>query len=93
VATISGVSRRSEYVHLRVESSERKRWQEAASASGRTLSAMIRDALEVELGDGVATKSVTGLPAWLPLQPQPARAKAPASLEERLAALTELVGL
>jgi hypothetical protein len=36
------------YVHLRAEASERKRWKEAAERSGRTLSAMIRDALEVE---------------------------------------------
>jgi hypothetical protein len=43
VATLSGVS---VYVHLRAEANERERWKQAANASGRSLSAMIRDALE-----------------------------------------------
>jgi hypothetical protein len=50
VVTISSVAHRSTFVHLRAELAERKRWQEAASSSGRSLSALIRDALEAELG-------------------------------------------
>jgi len=79
VVTVKGVSSRSEYVHLRVEPSERKGWQEAAERSGRSLSAMIREALEVELErcDHVQAEQVSA-PSVSP-QAQPARARAEAA--------------
>ena len=61
MVTVSGVSNRSVFVHLRVTATERKRWQEAAASSGRSLSQMIRDGIEGKLagrdhreGDGVS---------------------------------------
>jgi hypothetical protein len=85
------VSSRSEYVHLRVEPSERKRWQEAAERSGRSLSAMVRDALEVELERCDHADNDEGLRSSVSPHQHSARAKAPATLAERLAAIGELV--
>jgi hypothetical protein len=83
VVTVNGVSSRSEYVHLRVEPSERKRWKEAAERSGRSLSAMIRDAFEAELercdhvqAEQMASPSVsspTSLARAKPLEERPGR--------------------
>lgn len=84
MATLSGVLI---YVHLRAEASERERWKEAAERSGRTLSAMIRDALEVELERCDHGQAEQGSSPSVATQTRSAHA----SLEERLAGLTELV--
>jgi hypothetical protein len=93
VVTVNGVSSRSKYVHLRVEPNERKRWQEAAKASGRSLSAMIRDALAAELerrdhgnGDGVA-------PAFVATQTRSARAEKTLERAEDTVKEVEQLGL
>jgi hypothetical protein len=86
VVTVKGVSSRSEYVHLRVEPEERKRWQEAARASGRSLSQMIRDGIEVELERCDHGGGEGGIAASAAPHTQPARATGSVAptLEERL---------
>jgi len=91
VVTVSGVSNRSVFVHLRVTATERKRWQEAAASSGRSLSQMIRDGIEGKLAGRDHREGDGGVASSAAPQTQPARAKAPATLEERLAGITELV--
>jgi hypothetical protein len=86
VVTVKGVS--SEYVHLRVEPSERKGWQEAAERSGRSLSAMIRDALEVELTGRDHGDADGGVASSAAQQAHSARAK---TLEEKIQAIEKLV--
>jgi hypothetical protein len=92
VVTVSGVSNRSVFVHLRVTATERKRWQEAAASSGRSLSQMIRDGIEGKLAGRDHREGDGGVASSVSPQTQSARAKAPpATLEERLAATVELL--
>ncbi len=88
MVTVNGVSSKSEYVHLRVGPSERKRWQEAARASGRSLSTLIREALEVELARRDHADKDEGLRSSVAQQTGPARAK---TLEEKIQAIEKLV--
>jgi hypothetical protein len=75
-------------VRIRARPEARERWERAASERGESLSAFLRRA-----ADDRASRQPEDevLERWLPPQTEPARAKAPASLEERLAAIEELV--
>jgi hypothetical protein len=77
-------------VRLRARPAARKRWEEAAALRGESLSEFLRIAAD-ERASRQPEEEV--LERWLSpqTQPAPARAKEPASLEERLQALVELV--
>jgi uncharacterized protein (DUF1778 family) len=87
VITITAVARLSTYIHMRITASEQKRWKEAATLRGQTLSELVRSAIEAELVTPVITARAGR--AALSLQPQAHSARA--SLEERIAATLELV--
>jgi uncharacterized protein (DUF1778 family) len=85
------VARLNTYIHMRITANEQKRWKEAAALRGQTLSELVRTAIEAELA-APAIKARVGVTApSVAQQPHPARAKAPATLEERLQAIGELV--
>jgi hypothetical protein len=77
-------------LHVRVDPTELAVWRVAAAARGRTLSELVRELLAGAAADGVTPRG-EGSGSWLSPQPQPAHAKAPATLEERLASIIELV--
>jgi hypothetical protein len=77
-------------LHVRVDPTELAVWRVSAAARGRTPSELVHELLGGAAADGVTPRG-EGTGSWLSPQPQPARAKAPATLEERLAAIGELV--
>jgi hypothetical protein len=91
VITIRIVVRLSTYIHMRITASEQKRWKDAAALRGETLSELVRTAIEAELVPPAITARAGMTSPWLSPQTQPARAKAPTTLEERLQAISELV--
>ena len=90
--TLWVVARLSTYIHMRITASEQQRWKQAAALRGQTLSELVRTAIEAELVTPAITARAGGLGSSLSPQTQPARAKAPpATLKEKLQAVTELV--
>jgi hypothetical protein len=81
----------SVFVHLRAEEAERERWKQAAERSGRSLSLLIRDALEAELARGDHEESEEVLSPSASQATDSARASEPATLEQRLQAIVEIV--
>jgi hypothetical protein len=76
-------------LHVRVEPTDLAVWRVVAAARGRALSEFVRELLASAAAEGV-TPGEEGLESCPEQHASPARAKAPPTLEERLAALTEL---
>jgi hypothetical protein len=75
-------------VRIRARPAARKRWEEAAALRGESLSEFLRIAAD-ERASRRPEEEV--LERWLSPQTESARAKPPATLEERLQAIGELV--
>jgi hypothetical protein len=85
VVTIRRMSK-SAFLHVRAEPHEHRLWRVVAASRGQTLSELVRALLTAAAEERV-TPQDEGVGSSVSPQTEPARVKAPASLEERLAAI------